>query len=211
MNSQEYDIIIPSFRQKLDKECQENIFPLNSTIFNGTGYESFSKLINHCVFKSEKEIIIICNDKARPKQEHFQKIINLLKEGYGLVGLYAWGFFGFHKDLFRIVGFMDERFLGGEYEDCDYLRRMGEKNIAVYVSFEIPYIIMPSSWNGNGKQFFLKKWKEEKNICERLLPDEKYEYDLGPISNKNNFMEFKKSHIEKSEDFINIKFKNRNL
>lgn len=128
-------------------------------------------------------------------------MFELLSNGYGLVGLYSWGFFGFYKNLFRTVGFMDERYISGEYEDCDYLRRMKEKDIAAYISFDVPYIHMPSSWNKQGIIHF-------KNKCERLLEEEIYSYDLGPINGNNNFLDFNQSHLEKSENFINVKMIN---
>lgn len=54
MNKNNYAIIIPSFRFDLASECQKNILPLESYTYDGTGYESFSKLINHCVVKCDK-------------------------------------------------------------------------------------------------------------------------------------------------------------
>jgi hypothetical protein len=206
-----YTIIIPSNRDALKDELITHLRKMGEEPVwkNGHGYPSFSKLINECVVESPTETIIICNDKARPKKEH------LLEQGYGFAGLYAWGFFGLKKELFRNIGFMDERFVGGNYEDSDYLRRMMEGNIAMYNSFEIDYIFMNSGWDiSNTKTHFDKKWEHGdlpgNKYVKRLLPEEVYNYHIGKKTNIK-FLPWSESFfsidVGKSETFMDYKIK----
>ena len=199
----DYEIIIISNRPYLSQESQLCLKGLNNRIFDGTNYPSFSKLINDCIMSSEYETIIICNDKARPTPEAVEKILTMLTDGWGLVALYRFGFFGFNKDLIRKIGFFDERYVGGGYEDCDFVRRLKEANIGYYESEEIDYVYLPTSWNYEktniANNHFLKKWKgtcnsESGNVIIRQLPEEDYNYEIGPSKN-TNFIEFEKSDI----------------
>jgi hypothetical protein len=211
--NKDYTIIIPSNRDTLKDELISHLRSMGEEVIwkNGHGYPSFSKLINDCVVESPTETIIICNDKARPKKEHIEKVLNLLEQGYGFAGLYAWGFFGVKKELFRTIGFMDERFVGGNYEDSDYIRRMLEGNIAMYNTFEIDYINMSSGWDiSNTKTHFDRKWENGENYIKRLLPEEVYDYDLGEKTNMT-FLTWSESvlgiDIDKPNSFLHYKIK----
>ena len=192
----DYEIVIISNRPHLSQEAQLCLKDFKHRVFDGTNYPSFSKIINDCITSSEYETIIICNDKARPTPEAVEKIPVMLQEGWGMVALYRFGFFGFKKDLIRKIGFFDERFIGGGYEDVDFVRRLKEANIGYYESEEISYIYLPTSWNYEKTNFarnqYFRKWKEEGNVITRQLAEENYSYDLGPFQN-SNFFEFEKS------------------
>jgi predicted glycosyltransferase involved in capsule biosynthesis len=123
-------------------------------------------------------------------------MVYLLYKGFGVVCLRNFHFYGFKKDLIRKIGFFDERFVGGGFEDKDFGNRLLENDIALYESTESQEIYMATSWNNQTKavNFFSKKWKETHTSWKRLLPDEKYDYDLGPMVNeKNNWLPFKES------------------
>lgn len=200
-----YTIIIPSNQPNLIEETKENLIKIGEEclVKNGSGYPSFSKLINDCVIECPTEIVIICNDKARPKKSDVEKLLKLIEDGFGFVGLYAWGFFGFKKELFRRVGFMDERFIGGNYEDSDYMRRMLESNIAMYNVFEIDYREdIGSRWNTTKtKLHFLKKWSETNGFVKRLIDEEFYNYDIGE-KNNDTFLTWDKSILGACQDFV---------
>lgn len=182
-----YEIIIPSHRPQLRLETQLHLSGFNTRVFDGTGYPSFAKLINDCIVSSCFENIIICNDKARPTKTHIQRLLFMLNTGWGLVGLYRFGFFAFKKDLIRKIGFFDERYLGGGYEDNDMILRLKEADISYYESEEIPYNYLPTSWhyetNSPAKEFYYIKWELKGDIYIRRLPEEEYGYDLGPSHN----------------------------
>jgi hypothetical protein len=158
-----------------DIEC--SISPEHINYFDGTGYESFSKLVNSCVASSLTETVIIASTKVRPTQSDVQKILSLLNEGYGFVGLYRFAFFGLNKELFRRIGMMDERFLHGGYEDDDFYLRLREANIAMYVTEEVKYFAGKSSWKHDvGRSVYSKKWA---GIGQRQFSEEIYTYNLG--------------------------------
>ena len=206
----EYTIFVPSSRPIMQKDTQAllNSYGLECVMFNGTGYPSFSKLINDCIVQSPTDKIIICNDKSRPTLANFDKMVNLLEEGYGFVGLYAFGFFGFDKSLINTVGFFDERFINGGYEDCDFLRRLNFHNIATYLNYEISYIESGSSWTGIGaKRFFDKKYIDATKdylTCVKKLPEENYNYNLN-FENTKQFKPWKDSQLFTSDWFREVK------
>lgn len=190
------EIIIPSHRSQLSREAQLCVKDFNSRVFDGAGYPSFSKLINDCIVSNGFEKIIICNDKARPTNSAIVKILTMLDEGWGVVAPYRFGFFGFKKDLIRKIGFFDERYIGGGYEDNDIILRLKEADVSYYETEEIEYIYLPTSWNyeisGLAGNYYLTKWKQEGNTYTRRLPEEDYGYDIGPFRN-TDFTPFEKS------------------
>ena len=201
----DYEIIIPSHRPQLSHEAQFCLKYFNNRVFDGTGYPSFSKLINDCIVSSNYEKIIICNDKARPTVSAVGKILTMLDEGWGIVALYRFGFFGFKKDLVRKIGFFDERYIGGGYEDSDIVIRLKEADISYYESEEIDYIYIPTSWDyvtsNLAANHYYTKWKVEGNTCTRRLPEEACRYDLGPFNN-SDFMRFEESVLIHWRSFL---------
>lgn len=180
MRNFDFDVVIPSHRPQLAEEARVSMSPIQPIMLINSGYPSFSKLINDCICKAQKEIVIICNDKARPSALDELRTVELIEQGFGFVGMHNFRHFGFHKDLVRRVGFFDERYEGGEYEDFDFLRRIQENDIAVYMSTEIPCVERACSWkNQRAYEFNHKKWKEHGTHTVRLLPDEPVKYDLG--------------------------------
>ena len=211
--SQDFSVFIPSSRPLLQIDAAKSLrlMGIKSILKNGQGYPSFAQLINHCVVESPTEIVIICNDKARPNKDHIDKTIRLINEGYGFVGLYCFGFFGFKKELFRRVGFLDERYVGGNYEDCDFIRRLNEADVAGYFSYEIPYLeFIPSAWSkGLSYIHYVEKWadcSEDNLTCYRKLAeiDLSEKYDLGP-SVPAEFLPWSESYIEVGDWFKKVK------
>jgi hypothetical protein len=194
-------IIIPSIRLGLAKEAQKSLYPFNSVIkYSGIPANSFSKLINECILKADSEIIIIiCNDKIRAIERDIVEMVDLILFGYGIVALDRFNFFGFKKEVIRRIGFFDERYVGGGFEDWDMIRRLKESNIAYYeISGKIKCLNLPTTWQyGDNINFcpaaihLKNKWgnnvppKEGK--IERFVDEEFYNYDIGP-SIKTNFL-----------------------
>jgi len=199
---QECDIWIPSIRPHLAEDCKKSMLPYHAKYYDGSGGKCFSKIMNECIAISENEIIFICNDKSRPKPEHFEKTIDLLNQGFGFVGLYRFGFFGFKKDLIRKIGFFDERLLDGGYEDNDFVTRFKEADVAHYLTEEIPYIQLPSLWRQQRSlKHFLNKWDyNPPKLIRRKLPEEKYSYDIG---------EYRGTEFLKFEDSVFMTYANK--
>ena len=196
-------IIVPSNRPDLAvqaKKCLSGNFEV--IIHDGANYPSFSKLINDCIVEAKHEIVIIVNHKIRAHVNHILKMIDLLNTGYGLVCLQNFHFFGFKKDLIRKIGFFDERFLGGGYEDADFVRRLIENNIGFYDSTETMVLEMRSSWDkSRAESWFYQKWKDGK--LERLVSDETYDYDIGS-SRGSTFLDLSHTVLSKTNaDYFN--------
>ena len=94
-------------------------------------YSSYSEMINHAVATSKTEWIILINDRVKPTPDEVRKMINLLENGYAFVMLYNVAFMGFSKELIRNIGWWDERFLLGGWEDRDWVWRLKQKNLCI--------------------------------------------------------------------------------
>ncbi len=180
-NRGEFTIVIPSHRPHLAKQTESALAPLPTVHWDGSGYPSFSKLINDCIVHCKTEIVVICSDKVTPSPAHIEKMLLLLKEGYALVGLFSFACIGFSKELIRRIGFFDERFVSGECEDSDFMVRMREADVGFYLTKEVPYTWMASSWdNRRAREHFIRKWGSiHMSQAVRQLPEERYSYDLG--------------------------------
>ena len=188
-----YSCYVISNKPHLFEPIKQSMVPEKINYFDGTGYPSFSKLVNVCTEEADTEIVIIMSDKVLPTAADVQKTVSLINQGYGLVGLYRFGFFGFKKQLMRQIGMMDERFVGGGYEDDDFYIRLQEANIAMYITEEVAYSKSKSSWNYDRSRIhFLQKWidtdnpkynpeaKASKQFVKRKLTEDTYNYNLGP-------------------------------
>jgi len=193
--SKPYSCFLISNKPNLVKEVTKNLKKETVTYFDGTNVSSFSKLVNSCVLQAPSETVIIMSDKMRPTDENIQRTLDLLDEGYAFVGLYRFGFFGFKKQLFRKVGPLDERFVGGCFEDDDFYLRMCEANLGIYLSQEVKYIKSASSWNHTlSKKHFFEKWKFndiEKKVI-RKINEQQHNYQFGKEV-PTNFLEWRQS------------------
>jgi hypothetical protein len=200
MPSLEATIYIPSNKPDWDgydkpsaRRVAESLHPLPTVWLNGIGAPSFAKLINTCAQHCPTEIVIICNDKSRPKPSDVERMLALIADGFGIVGLYRFGFFGFRKEVFRRIGPFDERYIKGGFEDDDMHRKSAEANIAIYEREEIEYWEnWKSRWDSTRAQIhFQNKWREISQVLNhyrnngrllnpRMLPEERYDYDFGP-------------------------------
>jgi hypothetical protein len=174
-------VIIASHRPDIAAAMIGSLAPWPTLRFDGSGAPSCSWVWNQCILACPSETVLICNEKARPTPAHVKRTLNLLADGFGIVGLYRLGFFGFRKELIRRVGFFDERYIGGWYEDNDFLLRLDEADVASFFSDEVPYLQLPSSWTHDGaRAHFEAKWRLVGDRWLRLLPELKLPYDLGP-------------------------------
>ena len=194
-----YTIMIPSHRPKMVAAVVKVLGDQPHIAVDGTNAPSFSWLVNQCVVDCPTERVIICGDKCHPSMENIDKLNSLLNSGYGLVGLYRFGFFGFDKELFRRIGPMDERFIGGNYEDDDYMLRMKEADIALYISEEVLYLPLRSSWpTRKARSIFRSKWGSRQNIIRRLSRENPHYYEFGE-SVPRSFLSWKHSVLTESK------------
>lgn len=204
----DYKCYIISNKPQLYDEIATSVYPEEVNFFDGTNIESFSKLVNTCVTSCPTEIIIVMSDKMRPSADNVQKMLNLIRDGFAFVGMYRFGFFGFKKELMRQVGMMDERYIGGGWEDDDFYIRMKEANLSMYLSHEVPYIKSHSSWSSEiCWQFFLEKWGDVKGsgTARRNVTELDLNYDLGTaVSTQFLPWEYTQIHAKKVKRYLDL-------
>lgn len=194
--NKDFTIVIPSSNRNMQEEVYQHIVSQfkegchNRVLkLDGSNYPSFSKLVNDSILLSKTEIVIICSDRCKPSTDHINKVLNLLDEGYGFVGLHRFAFFGLTKNLVKKIGFFDENYIGGNFEDCDYIRRIREADIAYYEKEEVPYRFGASRWPLNvsfqkNKKYFESKWYEDDKFIKRLKPDPALDYEIGETTER---------------------------
>tara|TARA_R110000737_G_scaffold46137_1_gene66166 strand:+ start:197 stop:1012 length:816 start_codon:yes stop_codon:yes gene_type:complete len=161
-------------------------------------YPSFSEMINDSITSSPTEIVIWLNDRVTPKPEDVIHIVELLESGFAAASKYSAAFFGATKELYRTIGWWDQRFYGGGWEDDDFVIRLRLANLAYYESQESEYLearilnqpekitpLSPKDGANGAKSFphFNKKWRQLESGITKVLPEESYpEYDklAGP-------------------------------
>lgn len=182
----DYSIFLISNKPERYHLVQESMLPELLYYFDGSNVRSFSGLVNSCVEASNTEIVILVGDKARPKQEHIKKIVDLLNKGYGLVALHRFACFGFKKELLRKIGMFDERYVGGCNEDHDFIIRVIMANVAMYVTEEVEYNRGPCSWKDDVSIIHWNnkwdRWVDSKPnyFVRKKMTEETYNYNLGP-------------------------------
>ena len=128
-------------------------------------YISFSQIINEAVVETESEFMIFFNPRTTPTREGINRIMDDLCNGFAWSSVCAYGFFGTTKELFKRIGLMDERFIGGNYEDNDFTMRMKQANLAINFRFEIDKYPWKEpilhQLSGITKTKFKTKWHEE--------------------------------------------------
>lgn len=196
------DYVTCLFSNKPEKyaSVQKSIKPEKIKYFDGSNINNFSKIINKCVESLETETVILCSDKVLPTYKDINKITTLLDLGYAFVALWKFGLFGFKKELFRKIGVFDERFLSGGYEDFDYLLRLKEANLAIYLSTESKYTQGQSSFdNSKAWDHWCQKWKidVENNTVRREMEESSHAYNFGPPV-PTNFLSYDRSYIGSS-------------
>lgn len=190
---QNFGIFITSNRLAMAKAVQESLGEYKSEVFTSPSCDSFAKLFNKCVEGSSHELNIIIGDKALATPDTINHILTQIQNGYALVAACGFACVGFNKELFRAIGPLDERFIGGSFEDSDYLTRLKHSNLALHFSWACHHIKSPSSWGGfeQNKQKYIEKWGTEHIAhTSRLLPDEYSEYNFGAATNNRNWLDF---------------------
>jgi hypothetical protein len=101
------------------------------------------------------------------------------------VGIYRFGCFGVHPKFLSSVGFFDENFTGGGFEDGDLVLRSIESGVSIRLYEAIKYFPLPSSWNSEfAKTYFHTKLifdPEGKIAPKRNIHSEKA---IGPKTTK---------------------------
>ncbi len=180
-------------------------------------YDSYSELINDCISTSKTEYIIFINDRTHPQVHEVKHILELLESGYAAATKYSVGFMGFSKELIREIGWWDERYYGGGFEDDDFVLRLRLADLAYYESLEGKYDM---NWQSNlrpvggercskSEPHFRKKWSDRTDEIIRVIPEEKYDKYNNILGNRN--IEISKNWKKWSDSNIGVFFKERQI
>ena len=152
-------------------------------------YPSYSELINDSIATSKDEFIIFVNDRCFPTVDEGRKMLNHLQEGYAASFLWNVAYMAFSKELVRKIGWWDQRFTNGGWEDRDWMIRIAEANLKMYESQESHYTY---DWKSPlqvedacalSTPHFNTKWEITNTHLRRNFADETYpewEKTLGP-------------------------------
>lgn len=156
-------------------------------------YTSFSQMINEATCETSSEFMVYINPKTEPSVEMVNDIIYDLCNGFCWSSRVAFGLFGTTKQLYRRIGMMDERFIGGEYEDDDFSLRLKKFGKAIRWEFNVDvYPWSPSplpSMRGATASLFKDKWIEF----------EEHVYSLNPLYKKEKMMP---THLQQRENML---------
>lgn len=179
---------------------------------NPAGFSSFSQMINESVCNTASEYMIFVNPKVELNEHHIEYIIKELITGKCFVSVIGFGLFGTTKSLFKELGMMDERFIGGEYEDNDFALRLKMFGKAITAKLDLSkynFLSMPSKYDpirGCSLSLFNIKWSNkfnndtqrleyyitEKNLVNKKLP----ERVITDENVKYSWLDFDKSDID---------------
>jgi hypothetical protein len=113
-------------------------------------YLSFSQMVNDAIDDTDSEFMIFCNPKTILTINNIKFILENLSSGYCFVSTVSFGLFGFSKELIRQIGMLDERFIGGGFEDNDFAIRLIEFG--------------KSSWWGYNKEGYNLYYSKSNNL-----------------------------------------------
>ena len=179
---------------------------LRSDMYNGL-YHTYSQAVNEAAMLTNSEYMIFINPKSNVTCDLINEIIIKLKEGYGLAAVSSFGFWGCCKELFREIGLLDERFLGGEHEDTDFIFRLKISNIAIYVNnYDNVYNYHNSEvtfLRGLSDSILDRKWIELSGVRRCKAIDMLEEKKLPHILNNRRNDQIKKNWKHWKDSFVN--------
>lgn len=210
---------IVSYQMNLLKPLEDslNVYWNNRIDRHPQSYDSFSELINDSIISSPTEYMIFINDRTHPQPNEVLHIISLLEQGYAAATKYSVGFMGFSKELIRKLGWWDERFYGGGFEDDDFVLRLRLNDIAYYESLESNYDmnwkspLQPIDGAGciKSEPFFKQKWKIDNQEIRQIIDNEHYEKYSTLLGEKRD--DISSNWLKWSDSKIGIMFKERRI
>jgi hypothetical protein len=160
---------------------------------NPGSYDSYSELVNDAIASSPTEIMVFLNDRVMPKVQDVEHMLWLLDNGYAAASKWSVAYIAYSKELIREIGWWDERYIGGGFEDDDFVLKLRLHNLAYYESEEGEY---DQSWKSplrpdggdkcaKSEPWFRQKWRYSTEEVRRVLPDENYEKYAGSLGERN--------------------------
>lgn len=160
---------------------------------NPGSYDSYSELVNDAIASSPTETMVFLNDRVIPKVSDVEHMLDLLDQGYAAASKWSVAYIAYTKELIREIGWWDERYIGGGFEDDDFVLKLRLHNLAYYESEEGEY---DQSWKSplrpdggdkcaKSEPWFRSKWKYTDTEVVRVLPDEVYPKYEGKLGERN--------------------------
>jgi hypothetical protein len=135
---------------------------------NSGMYLSFSQMVNDAIDDTDSEFMIFCNPKTIPTVNDIEFIIEKLSTGYCFASAVSFGLFGFSKELIRQIGMLDERFIGGGFEDNDFAIRLLEFGKASWWGYNTINYLPIYSKSNNLKHISTSIFNQKYNIDEEM-------------------------------------------
>jgi hypothetical protein len=157
---------------------------------NNGKYVSFSQMVNDAIDDTDSEFMLFCNPKTNLTSDDIEFVLNKLSTGYCFASVVSFGFFGFSKELIRRIGMLDERFIGGEYEDDDFSIRLKHFGKSTWWGYDYDKYDKKISKSGNLRHITASIFNQKYKIKNNLI-----------LINSNNFTHKKisKRHREFKE------------
>jgi hypothetical protein len=131
-------------------------------------YLSFSQMVNDAIDDTDSEFMIFCNPKTILNIKNIKNILEKLSTGYCFASTVSFGLFGFSKELIRNIGMLDERFVGGGFEDNDFAIRLLEFGKASWWGYDTINYIQRYSNSHNLKHMSTSIFHQKYNINEGI-------------------------------------------
>jgi dTDP-4-dehydrorhamnose reductase len=177
----------------LAKPVIKNLNNVNTEIVVGENeINSFAKLFNTCISLSKNDIVIFCSHRVKLSNKDIETILERINKGFMITSLYRFACIAFHKTLIKKIGFLDEVFPIGGWEDVDFIIRTKLANIGYYEdeSESVNYQVSESMWvhqKYNNDNIFNKKWKDKQINLSNANSFNVF-YDKYNVNIKNEFV-----------------------
>lgn len=171
---------------------------------------SLAQLWNQCIINAPTDWVLVCNDDAIFKQGWLEYLTKqIFSDKYKQINLLNYGGMCLHKSWIVRIGWFDEQFEGGGYEDVDYQLRISELKQKHLVDMSNDFVFLEHrkdssdgcDWEGrNNSIHIVNKWGRKENWN---LPSYRWmkEIDWHP--------KFTSEYIRKySEEPIYLSYKN---
>jgi len=135
---------------------------------NSGMYLSFSQMVNDAIDDTDSEFMIFCNPKTILTVTDIEFILGKLSTGYCFASTVGFGFFGFSKELIRNIGMLDERFIGGGFEDNDFAIRLLEFGKASWWGYNTSNYKPIYSKSNNLKHISTSIFSQKYNVDEQI-------------------------------------------
>lgn len=174
-------------------DCPENREEINFTgklqlphinVIHNLYKSSLAQLWNQCIINAPTDWVLICNDDATFNPNWIEYLEKQIDSGiFKQINLLNYGGMCIHKSWILDIGWFDENFNGGGYEDVDFQLRISEAGLKNFVDMSHDFVFMNhlknssdgQDWAGeNNSLYIVDKWGRNDNWNEpsnRKLPE----------------------------------------